>query len=97
MAVVDFTKIVDKEVADFYGKIYDCAFKKLQRDVHLVSENTWSSDSVWFVVYGKDSRVLYEDAVWWGVEGTLLKKMPLLTQMRVKVPRDVLVEIGYHL
>ena len=97
MALVDLKKIADKIEIDFYGKIYDYAFKKLKRDVSLKSENAWSSDGVWFGVYGQGPQVLYEETVWWGVEGAVLNKMPILTQMRVKVPKDVLIEIGYHL
>ena len=95
MALVDLKKIADKIEIDFYGKIYDYVFKKLKRDVSLESETAWSSDGVWFGVYGQGPQVLYEETVWWGVEGAVLNKMPILTQMRVKVPKDVLVEIGY--
>lgn len=99
MALVDLAEVAGKEEEDFYGKVYDYAFKKLKRDVRLVSENIqsdmWSDDGVWFVVYGRSPHALFEDTIWWGVEGMIMDKLPLLTQMRVKVPKRLLNELGY--
>jgi len=95
MALVDLAEVAGKEEEDFYGKVYDYAFKKLKRDVHLLSEDTvWSSDGVWFAVYGKEPRGLYEEAIWWGIAGAFTNSTPLLTQMRVKVPRSLLQELS---
>ena len=99
MALVDLAEVADKEEEDFYGKVYDYAFKKLKRDVRLVSEDIqsdmWSNDGVWFVVYGRSLHALYENTIWWGVEGTIGNNLPLMTQMRVKVPKCLLNELGY--
>lgn len=101
MALVNLVEVADKEEEDFYGKVYDYAFKKLKRDVRLVSEdiqsNMWSDDGVRFVVCGRSllHNALYEDTIWWGVEGMIRDKLPLLTQMRVKVPKRLLNELGY--
>ena len=72
-----------------YAKIYECAFEKT-RKVWLTTENSWSSADVWFIVWARlpehclDKSFTCSYPIWWG------RKPPLLTQMRVCIPKIVL-------
>lgn len=72
-----------------YAKIYECAFEKT-RKVWLTAENSWSSAGVWFIVWARlpehclDKSFTCSYPIWWG------RKPPILTQMRVCIPKIVL-------
>ena len=72
-----------------YAKIYECAFEKT-RKVWLTAENSWSSADVWFIVWARlpehclDKSFTCSYPIWWG------RKPPILTQMRVCIPKIVL-------
>ena len=72
-----------------YAKIYECAFEKT-RKVWLTTENSWSSAGVWFIVWARlpehclDKSFTCSYPIWWG------RKPPILTQMRVCIPKIVL-------
>ena len=75
-----------------YAKIYECAFEKT-RKVWLTAENSWSSADVWFIVWARlpehclDKSFTCSYPIWWG------RKPPMLTQMRVCIPKEMLLEM----
>lgn len=72
-----------------YAKIYEYAFEKLEK-VWLTAENSWSSTGVWFIVWARPAKPCLNKSftcsypIWWG------RKPPILTQMRVCIPKIVL-------
>ena len=72
-----------------YTKIYDYAFEKA-RDVRLAAENSWSRAGIWYMVWARMSEPCLNKSftcsypIWWG------RKPPILTQMRVCIPKIVL-------
>ena len=75
-----------------YAKIYEYAFEKT-REVWLTAENAWSSAGVWFIVWARLSEHCLDKSftcsypIWWG------RKPPMLTQMRVCIPKEMLLEM----
>ena len=83
--------------ANIYTKIYDYVFKKT-RDVWLTAENSWSSIGIWFVVCASISeKSFFERApVWWGRRSpSFAGGAPMLTQMRVRIPKEMLLEMRH--
>ena len=74
---------------NIYAKIYEYAFEKLEK-VWLTAENSWSSAGVWFIVWARPAKPCLNKSftssypIWWG------RKPPMLTQMRVCIPKIVL-------
>ena len=72
-----------------YAKIYECAFEKT-RKVWLTAENSLSIACFWFIVWARlpgrclDKSFTCSYPIWWG------RKPPMLTQMRVCIPKIVL-------